>query len=103
MSIQRANARRSRRITISLRGDLVDGLDSQVAAGAADNRTELISDAIVRELGRLRNAAIDAEILALADDPEYQKLDGLLAEEFDASDQEAWAMLDEEFGPEPQS
>ncbi len=85
---------RSRRITISVREDLVDGLDSHVAAGAADNRTNLISDAIVRELRRLRNAAIDAEILALADDPKFQAMDEQLTREFASSDAEVWAMLD---------
>ncbi|MEO8541131.1 MAG: ribbon-helix-helix domain-containing protein [bacterium] len=101
MGISSSSSRRVRRITIGLREDLVEALDGQVAAGVAVNRTELISDAIAREVKRLRNAAIDAEILALANDPEYQRLDEQLEKEFAAADAEAWAMLDEEFGAEP--
>jgi hypothetical protein len=49
----------------------------------------------------LERAAIDAEILALANDPEYLAMDRQLAKEFETSDREVWSMLDEEFGPEP--
>ena len=101
MNITSSGRSRARRITISVREDLVRGLDSQVAAGVADSRTDLINDAIARELRRLRNEAIDAEILALAHDPEYQAMDEQLTKEFETSDSEAWAMLDKDFGPEP--
>ena len=100
MNITSSGRSRARRITISVREDLVRGLDSQVAAGVADSRTDLINDAIARELRRLRNEAIDAEILALAHDPEYQAMDEQLTKEFETSDSEAWAMLDKDFGPE---
>ena len=68
-----------RRITISVPGDLVAVLDSQVAAGAAASRTELINQAIVQELRRLRRAGIDS--------------DNELAMEFESSDRESWELL----------
>ncbi len=104
MSISsRSPRRRARRITISLPGALVEGLDEQVAAGAADTRTDLIAPAVENELRRLRNEAIDAEIYALADDPELAALERQITKEFESADAEAWAMLAEEFGPEAES
>jgi metal-responsive CopG/Arc/MetJ family transcriptional regulator len=90
-----------RRVTISIPTNLLEGLDHQVAAGAAQNRTDLIAEAIERELKRLEREAIDAEIYALGSDPEYQAMDRQLAKQFATSDRETWALLDEEFGPEP--
>lgn len=95
MSISSRSPRRAaRRITISLPGALVEGLDEQVAAGAADNRTDLIAAALENELRRLRNEAIDAEIYAAASDPEYLASDQLIADEFEAADAETWHELD---------
>lgn len=82
-----------RRITISVPGDLVAVLDSQVAAGAAASRTELINQAIVQELRRLRRAGIDAQILAAATDPAFADSDNELAMEFESSDRESWELL----------
>ncbi|MBK9342753.1 MAG: ribbon-helix-helix protein, CopG family [Dehalococcoidia bacterium] len=82
-----------RRITISVPGDLVAVLDSQVAAGAATSRTELINQAIVQELRRLRRAGIDAQILAAATDPAFADSDNELAMEFESSDRESWELL----------
>ncbi|MBK6562970.1 ribbon-helix-helix domain-containing protein [Candidatus Amarobacter glycogenicus] len=82
-----------RRITISVPGDLVAVLDSQVAAGAATSRTELINQAIVQELRRLRRAGIDAQILAAATDPVFADSDNELAMEFESSDRESWELL----------
>ncbi|MBK7725262.1 MAG: ribbon-helix-helix protein, CopG family [Dehalococcoidia bacterium] len=82
-----------RRITISVPGDLVAVLDSQVAAGAATSRTELINQAIIQELRRLRRAGIDAQILAAATDPAFADSDNELAMEFESSDRESWELL----------
>jgi metal-responsive CopG/Arc/MetJ family transcriptional regulator len=82
-----------RRITISVPGDLVAVLDSQVAAGAATSRTELINQAIIQELRRLRRAGIDAQILAAATDPVFADSDNELAMEFESSDRESWELL----------
>ena len=82
-----------RRITISVPGDLVAVLDSQVAAGAATSRTELINQAIVQELRRLRRAGIDAQILAAATDPVFVDSHNELAMEFESSDRESWELL----------
>jgi hypothetical protein len=43
-----------------------------VTAGKAKNRTELITRAIQRELALIRRAEIDADLLAMAQDAEYQ-------------------------------
>ena len=84
-----------RRITVSIPGDLVEALDKHVACGVATTRTDLIADAIAREVKRLEDEAIDAEIYALANDPAYLESDNALAKEFDTADRETWAALDE--------
>jgi regulator of protease activity HflC (stomatin/prohibitin superfamily) len=43
-----------------------------VTAGKAKNRTELITRAIQRELALIRRAEIDADLLEMAQDAEYQ-------------------------------
>ena len=44
-----------------------------------------------------------AEIYALADDPELAALERQITKEFESADAEAWATLDDEFGPEAES
>jgi hypothetical protein len=90
MSIKAGGARR---ITSSVREDVISTLDSHVASGVASSRTDLIAAANERELGRLRRVAVDAEILAAAADGPYGATDAALAAE--ADDLETWAALDE--------
>jgi metal-responsive CopG/Arc/MetJ family transcriptional regulator len=90
MSIKAGGARR---ITISVREDVISTLDSHVASGVASSRTDLIATAIERELRRLRRVAVDAEILAAATNDVYGATDAGLAAE--ADDSETWAALDE--------
>jgi hypothetical protein len=54
----------------------------------------------VSTASELERAAIDAEILAIADDPEYLAFDAQISAEFETSDREVWSLLDDEFGPE---
>jgi Arc/MetJ-type ribon-helix-helix transcriptional regulator len=87
-----------RRITISVPGKLVDGLDEYVAAGAAPSRTDLINEAIEHELRRLRRAAIDAQNLDVTRAPAFLRVDNQLAAEFESSNRETWTVLDEADG-----
>ena len=60
------------RTTISLPAGLLAATDRAITAGKAKNRTELITRAIQRELALIRRAEIDADLLDMAQDVEYQ-------------------------------
>jgi metal-responsive CopG/Arc/MetJ family transcriptional regulator len=60
------------RTTIALPAGLLAATDRAVTAGKAKNRTELITRAIQRELALIRRAEIDADLLEMAQDAEYQ-------------------------------
>jgi metal-responsive CopG/Arc/MetJ family transcriptional regulator len=60
------------RTTIALPAGLLAATDRAVTSGKAKNRTELITRAIQRELALIRRAEIDADLLAMAQDVEYQ-------------------------------
>jgi hypothetical protein len=60
-----------------------------VTAGKAKNRTELITKAIQRELALIRRAEIDADLLAMAQDVEYQAEVLQLEAEFAVAQREA--------------
>lgn len=94
-STSRIGGADARRVTVSIPEELVVGLDSEVAAGAARSRTDLINDAIARELRRLRRAAIDAEILEAAADPAFTASDNALASAFESADRETWKAIEQ--------
>lgn len=95
MSASLTHSARPQRISLAVSDDLIRELDRHVSAGVARSRTELINDAIERELQRLEREAVDAEFLAAAADSDYLKSDQELADEFEGSDAETWKALDE--------
>ena len=60
------------RTTIALPAGLLAATDRAVTFGKAKNRTEFITRAIQRELALIRRAEIDADLLEMAQDEEYQ-------------------------------
>ena len=60
------------RTTIALPTGLLAATDRAVTNGNATSRNELIARAIQRELALIRRAEIDADLLQMAQDPEYQ-------------------------------
>lgn len=92
MTIRSSSARR---ITITVREDLIATLDSHVASGVAESRTDLISAAIEHELRRLRRDGIDAEIHRAASEAEYVASDSDVANDVDPASNDSWAALDE--------
>jgi metal-responsive CopG/Arc/MetJ family transcriptional regulator len=60
------------RTTIALPTALLAAADRAVTDGKAKSRNELIARAIQRELALLRRAEIDADLLQMAQDAEYQ-------------------------------
>jgi metal-responsive CopG/Arc/MetJ family transcriptional regulator len=60
------------RTTISLPTVLLAATDRAVTAGKAKSRNDLIARAIQKELALIRRAEIDADLLEMADDVEYQ-------------------------------
>jgi metal-responsive CopG/Arc/MetJ family transcriptional regulator len=61
------------RTTIALPAALLAATDQAVTAGKAKNRNELIARAIQRELALIRRAEIDADLLEMSQDAEYQE------------------------------
>jgi metal-responsive CopG/Arc/MetJ family transcriptional regulator len=62
----------STRTTIALPTALLAATDRAVTDGKAKSRNELISRAIQRELALIRRMEIDADLLQMAEDSEYQ-------------------------------
>ena len=60
------------RTTIALPTGLLAATDRAVTKGNAKSRNELIARAIQRELALIRRTEIDADLLQMAQDPEYQ-------------------------------
>jgi metal-responsive CopG/Arc/MetJ family transcriptional regulator len=60
------------RTTIALPAGLLAATDRAVTSGKAKNRTELTTRAIQGELALIRRAEIDADLLDMAQDVEYQ-------------------------------
>ena len=77
------------RTTITLPADLVDAADQAVRAGKARSRNELLVTALRHELAAQRRAEIDADLAAMADDPELQAEAEQIKREFAQADDEA--------------
>jgi metal-responsive CopG/Arc/MetJ family transcriptional regulator len=70
------------RTTVALPSDLMAAADEAVRAGHARSRTELIANALRRELAAQERAAIDAAFAGMAQDQEYLAEARAMAEEF---------------------
>jgi metal-responsive CopG/Arc/MetJ family transcriptional regulator len=60
------------RTTITLPGELLAAADEAVSQGKAKNRNEFVAQALIHELEALKRAEIDAALVEMAQDPEYQ-------------------------------
>jgi metal-responsive CopG/Arc/MetJ family transcriptional regulator len=69
------------RTTITFPSDLIEEADRIVQSGNARSRNDLVVQALRRELATRERARIDAEFLAMADDPVFQAEDAQMAEE----------------------
>jgi len=78
------------RTTITLPTELLTALDQAIRDGMARSRNEFLVSAVRSQLAECRRAKIDAAFEAMATDPEYQQEAAEIAEEFAASDWEAF-------------
>lgn len=60
------------RTTITLPTELLTATDEAVSQGKAKNRNEFIAQALLHELAAMKRAEIDAALVEMAQDPEYQ-------------------------------
>lgn len=60
------------RTTITLPAELLAATDKAVSQGKAKSRNEFVAQALLHELEALKRAEIDAALMEMAQDPEYQ-------------------------------
>ncbi len=60
------------RTTITLPAELLAATDKAVSQGKAKSRNEFVAQALLHELEALKRAEIDAALIEMAKDPEYQ-------------------------------
>ena len=84
------------RTTLAIPADLLKEADRVVKAGGARSRNELLTQALRRELAARERAAIDAELLEMANDAEYQAEARMICEEFDDAAGEALKLAETE-------
>lgn len=77
------------RTTITLPAELLAATDKVVSQGKAKSRNEFVAQALLHELEALKRAEIDAELVQMAQDPEYQAHVLRMEAEFAAASWEA--------------
>ncbi|MDB9372254.1 ribbon-helix-helix domain-containing protein [Nodularia sphaerocarpa] len=60
------------RTTITLPVEILTAADDAVSQGKAKNRNDFVAVAILHELEALKRAEIDAALMEMTQDPEYQ-------------------------------
>ncbi len=60
------------RTTITLPAELLAATDRIVSQGKAKSRNEFVAQALLHELEAIKRASIDAELIEMAQDPDYQ-------------------------------
>jgi metal-responsive CopG/Arc/MetJ family transcriptional regulator len=60
------------RTTITLPAELLAATDKAISQGKAKSRNEFVAQALLHELEALKRAEIDAALMEMAQDPEYQ-------------------------------
>lgn len=78
------------RTTVTLPAELLAEADQVIKDGKAKSRNEFFTQALQREITALKRAEIDAELLEMAQDPEYQSQVMQLEAEFASASWEAW-------------
>lgn len=79
------------RTTLALPTDLLERIDRAVRGGQVRSRNALVEAALRHELAAMEEAAIDAELLGMAEDTDYRAEALALAEEFGAAE---WRALE---------
>jgi metal-responsive CopG/Arc/MetJ family transcriptional regulator len=77
------------RTTITLPAELLAATDKAVSQGKAKSRNEFVAQALLHELEALKRAEIDAALMEMAQDPEYQVQVLQMEAEFAAASWEA--------------
>jgi metal-responsive CopG/Arc/MetJ family transcriptional regulator len=77
------------RTTLTLPADLLAAVDRAVSDGRARSRNELVIQALHHELPAQKRAAIDADLMMMARDPEYQAEALEIEDAFASADAEA--------------
>ena len=60
------------RTTITLPAELLAATDKAISQGKAKSRNEFVAQALLHELEAVKRAEIDAALMEMAQDPEYQ-------------------------------
>jgi metal-responsive CopG/Arc/MetJ family transcriptional regulator len=60
------------RTTITLPAELLAAADQAVSQGKANSRNEFVAQALTHELEALKRVEIDAALMEMVQDPEYQ-------------------------------
>ena len=60
------------RTTITLPAELLAATDKAISQGKAKSRNEFVAQALLHELEALKRAEIDAALMEMAQNPEYQ-------------------------------
>ncbi|HEY9904435.1 MAG TPA: ribbon-helix-helix domain-containing protein [Candidatus Sericytochromatia bacterium] len=60
------------RTTITLPAELLAATDMAISQGKAKSRNEFVAQALLHELEALKRAEIDAALMEMAQNPEYQ-------------------------------
>ena len=81
-------------IDVRLPGSLVKEMRQLVASGAAGSETDLVQEAIERQINRIRRARLREEFKQAADDPEFANDMKDIEAAFRSTDAETARMID---------
>jgi metal-responsive CopG/Arc/MetJ family transcriptional regulator len=81
---------------VAISPELLAATDKAVLQGKAKNRSELIAEALRRELARLKRAEIDAQLAEMVNDADYQKEVLQMEAEFATAQWEALKLTESE-------
>lgn len=79
---------------VAISPELLAATDQAVLQGKAKNRSELIAEALRRELARLKRAEIDAQLAEMVNDVDYQKEVLQMEAEFATAQWEAFKLAE---------
>ncbi len=84
------------RTTVAVAANLLAAVDAAVKKGAARSRNEFLETALRNQLAADKRKEIDAAFAEMGGDADYQREACQVAEEFAASDWEAWQASEKE-------
>jgi metal-responsive CopG/Arc/MetJ family transcriptional regulator len=80
------------RTTVTLPAELLAATDKIISQGKAKSRNEFVAQALMHELEALKRAEIDAVLMEMAQDPDYQAQVRQMEAEFAVASWEALQM-----------